>query len=163
MFDAYLLIDGVPGECLAKGFEDQIEILSFGHGLSQSASMSASTAGGATTGRCDHQDFMVVKNLDKATSILAQKCSDGSHIPEITLTLTRAGGGDEKVPYMEFKLKKCIVSSASINGGTGDFSTESVTFNYGMIDWTYTQQKRDDGSGGGKTSGSWNLQTNTSK
>jgi len=117
MFDAYLLIDGVPGECLSKGFEDQIEVQSFSHGLSQSASMSASTAGGATTGRSNHQDFMIEKQVDKASSILAQKCSDGSHIPSVILTLTRAGGGDEKVPYMEFKLTKCIVSNVSIGGG----------------------------------------------
>ena len=162
MFDAYLMIEGVPGESTAAGYEGQIEILSFSHGVSQSASMSASTAGGATTGRCNHQDFAVTKELDKASAILAQKCSDGSHIPTITLTLTRSGGG-EKVPYMEYKLTKCIVSSVSVGGGTGSFPTETATFNYAKIEWTYTQQKRDDGSGGGKTTGSWNLQTNAAK
>ena len=99
---------------------------------------------------------------DKATAILNQKCSDGSHIPSITLTLTRAGGG-EHVPYMEYKLTKCIISSVSSGGSSGSFPTENVTFNYAKIEWTYTQQKRDDGSGGGKTTGSWNLQTNTAK
>lgn len=162
MFDAYLQIEGVPGECTAAGFEGQIEIQSYSHGVSQSAAVSASTAGGATTGRCNHQDLTITKELDKATTILAQKCSDGTHIPSITLTLTRAGGG-EPIPYMEYKLTKCIVSSVSIGGGTGSFPTESVSFNYGKIEWTYTQQKRDDGSGGGKTTGSWNLQTNAAK
>ncbi len=162
MFDAYLMIEGVPGESTATGFEGQIEILSYSHGITQSASMSASTAGGATTGRCNHSDFQISKELDKASAIIAQKCSDGSHIPSITLTLTRSGGG-EKVPYMEYKLTKCIISSASIGGSQGAFPNESVTFNYGKIEWTYTQQKRDDGTGGGKTTGSWNLQTNAAK
>jgi len=162
MFDAYLLIDGVPGECTATGYEDQIEILNYSHEISQSANMSASTAGGATTGRCEHGDFTIIKELDKSTSILNQKCSDGSHIPTITLVLVRSGGGDNKVPYMEYKLRRCIVASVAISGG-GEIPTESVTFNYGMIEWTYTQQKQADGSGGGKTTGSWNLQTNASK
>lgn len=162
MFDAYLQIEGVPGESTVAGFEGQIEVQSFSHGVSQSASMSASTAGGATTGRCNHGDFTITKELDKATAILAQKCSDGSHIPAVTLTLTRAGGGD-RVAYMEYKLTKCIVSSVSIGGGTGSFPTEAVSFNYGKIEWTYTQQKRDDGAGGGKVTGTWNLQTNAAK
>jgi type VI secretion system secreted protein Hcp len=162
MFDAYLLIDGVPGECTVAGFEGLIEIQSYNHGVAQSASASASTAGGATTGRCSHGDFTITKELDKASAILAQKCSDGSHIPTVTLTLTRSGGGD-RVPYMEYKLTNCIISSVSIGGGAGSFPTESVAINYGKIDWTYTQQKREDGSGGGKTTGSWNLQTNSAK
>jgi type VI secretion system secreted protein Hcp len=162
MFDAYLLIDGVPGECTAAGYEGQIEIQSYSHGVSQSASMSAATAGGATTGRCSHSDFTITKELDKATPLLAQKCSDGTHIPSIKLVLARAGGGTH-VPYMEYSLTNCIVSSVSTGGGTGSFPTEAVTFNYGKIEWTYTQQKRDDGSGGGKVAGSWNLQTNAAK
>lgn len=162
MFDAYLKIEGVPGECSAAGFEGQIEVQSFSHGVSQSASLSASTAGGATMGRCTHQDFTITKMLDKATPLLAQKCSDGSHIPTVTLTLTRAGGGD-RVPYMEYKLTRCIVSSVSIGGGTGSFPTEAVTFNYGKIEWTYTQQNPEKGTGGGKTTAIWNLQTNAAK
>jgi len=50
MFKAYLLIDGIPGECMDAKFKDQIEITAYSHGVSQAANMSASTAGGATTG-----------------------------------------------------------------------------------------------------------------
>ncbi|MBK8167239.1 MAG: type VI secretion system tube protein Hcp [bacterium] len=162
MFDAYLQIDGVPGECTAAGFEGMIEIQSFSHGVSQSASISASTAGGATSGRCSHQDFTITKELDKASPLLATRCCLGTHIPTITLTLTRAGGG-QHVPYMEYKLSNSIISSVSIGGGTGSFPTEAISFNYGKIEWTYTQQKRADGGGGGKVAGSWNLEKNAEK
>jgi type VI secretion system secreted protein Hcp len=35
-----------------------------------------------------------------------------------------------------------------------------VSFNFGKIKWTYTQQKRSDGSGGGNVTGGWDLQAN---
>ena len=155
MFNAYLKIDGIDGECRAKGYEDQIEILSFSHGVHQPAAMSASTAGGASTGRSEHSDFSVVKQLDKASPLLGQKCSDGSHIKEAVFTLVRAGG--HPVPFMEYKLSNIIISSFRPGGSSqGDgLPLEEVSFNYGKIAWTYTLQKRADGSPGGKTAGSW--------
>lgn len=165
MFDAYLLIEGIPGESTATGFEEQIPILSYNHGVSQPTAAVASTGGGATSGRCMHQDFSIVKELDKASPLLDQKCSDGGHIPAITLVLVRSGG-DSNVPFMEYKLTNCVVSNVSIGGGAGGgggVPTESVSFNYGKIEWVYTQTKRPDGGGGGATTGSWNLETNASK
>ncbi len=162
MFDAYLKIADIPGESTAKGFEGQFEILSYSHGVTQPSAAAASTTGSATTGRCEHTDFTIVKELDKASPILAQKCSDGSHIKEIVLTLCRAGG-TAPVPFMEYKLTHCIVSSVQPGGSKEGLPIETVSFNYGKIDWTYTGTKRADGTGGGKTTGSWNLQTNTPK
>jgi type VI secretion system secreted protein Hcp len=162
MFDAYLKIDGIPGESTADGYKDQIEILSYSHGVSQPAAASASSAGGASVGRCEHQDFTIVKELDKASPLLAQHCCNGKHIPLIVLTLVRAGG-DKPVAFMEYKLTNNIVSSIAPSGSKDGFPLESVSFNYGKIEWTYIQQKRADGAGGGKTTGSWNLETNAAK
>src|SRR5262249_10908158 len=91
MVDADLKIDGVPGESQSKNYKEQIEVISFSHGIHQPAAMAASTAGGASTGRSEHSDFSIVKQLDKASPVLAMKCSDGSHIKEATLTLVRSG------------------------------------------------------------------------
>jgi len=162
MFDAYLKIDGVPGESTATGYENQIEIISFNHGIRQPTAAAASTAGGATTGRCQHTDFTIVKEIDKASPILAQKCSDGSHISSIVLTLCRAGG-TKTVPYMEIKMTECVVAHVQPSGSKEGLPIESVGFNYAKIDWTYTQQKRADGQGGGKTTGSWDLAKNAAK
>jgi type VI secretion system secreted protein Hcp len=159
MFDAYLQIEGVPGESTASGYEEQIEIISYSHEVSQPTAAAASTAGGATTGRCEHGDFSVTKEIDKASPILAQKCSEGSHISEIVLTLCRAGG-ESSVPFMEYKLSNVVVSRVSPGGNKVDLPLEEIDFNYGRIEWVYTQQRRADGGGGGNTTGSWNLQTN---
>ena len=66
-FDAFLKIDGIPGESSDDKHKDWIEILSFSHGLSQPASGSRSSGGAASAERCNHSDFSIVKTLDKAS------------------------------------------------------------------------------------------------
>jgi type VI secretion system secreted protein Hcp len=61
---------------------------------------------------------------------------------------------------MEIKMEEVIVYSISPGGGKGGDPSESVSFNYGKIKWTYTQQKRKDGTGGGNVSGGWDLTLN---
>jgi type VI secretion system secreted protein Hcp len=160
-FDAFLKVEGIPGESTDDKHADWIEILSYSAGVSQTASASASSGGGASAERADFQDFSVVKTLDKASPKLAVACADGTHIPTVTLELCRAGG--DKLKYMEYKLGNCIVSSCRPGGSSGGAETlplEEVSFNYGKIEWTYTQQQRADGSGGGQVAGGWDLEKN---
>lgn len=158
-FDAFLKIDGIPGESADDKHKDWIEVLSYSWGVTQTASASASTSGGAAHQRADFQDFSISKTLDKASPKLALACADGTHVKQVVLELCRAGGN--KVKYMEYKMENCIVSSVSVGGGGGGGEpTEAVTFNYGKIEWTYTQQKRTDGSGGGQVAAGWDLQLN---
>lgn len=160
-FDAFLKIDGIDGESTDDKHANWIEVLSYSTGLSQTASGSASTAGGATSQRADFQDFSIVKALDKASPKIAVACADGTHIKSVILELCRAGG--DKVKYMEYKLSNCIISSVRPGGSSAGNETlplEEVAFNYGKIEWTYTQQKRGDGSGGGQVAAGWDLEKN---
>ncbi len=157
-FDAFLKIDGIPGESTDDKHKDWIEILSYSWGVSQTTSRSASTSGGASAERADFQDFSIVKAMDKASPKIALACASGKHLKDVTLELCRAGG--DKLKYMEYKLSEVIVSSASVGGGGGGEPTESVTFDYGKIEWTYTQQKRADGTGGGQIAANWDLRFN---
>jgi type VI secretion system secreted protein Hcp len=161
MFDVFLKIDGIPGESSDDKHKDWIEILSFSHGITQPASATRSSAGGASAERCDHADFTITKLLDKASPLLLQYCCTGKHIPAITVEMCRAGG--DKMKYMDVKMEEIIISSVTPSGtskGEYGFPIESVSFNYGRIKWTYTQQKRADGSGGGNVPGGWDLTAN---
>jgi type VI secretion system secreted protein Hcp len=92
---------------------------------------------------------------------LYEYCSSGKHVKEVLIELCRAGG--DKVKYMEVKLEEVIISSIAPSGaakGTDNFPMEEVRFDYGKIKWTYTQQKRPDGSGGGNVTAGWDLTAN---
>jgi type VI secretion system secreted protein Hcp len=161
MFDAFLKVDGVPGESTDDKHKDWIELIGWSHELMQPASATASSSGGAGTERVDHKDFSVTKLMDKASPKLYEACCTGKHLKEVSLEVCRAGG--DKVKYFEVKMSNVIVSRvAPVASTKGDaaFPAEQVDFNYGKIVWTYTQQKRADGSGGGAVTGGWDLQTN---
>ncbi|MBW2740233.1 MAG: type VI secretion system tube protein Hcp [Deltaproteobacteria bacterium] len=161
-FDAFLKIDGIDGESTDDAHADWIEVLSYSTGVSQTASGSASSGGGASSERADFQDFSIVKALDKASPKLSLACADGTHISEVVLELCRAGG--QKLKYMEYKLTDCIVSSSRTGGSSQGGETlplQEISFNYGKIEWTYTQQQRAGGGGGGNVAAGWNLETNT--
>lgn len=153
-------IDGIKGESTDANHKDEMELLSFSHGVSQPRSATASTAGGGTTGRCNHTDFSIVKALDSASPILNGQCCSGKHIASIVITLRRADG-DKSVPYMVYKLSDVVISSVSIGGHSDGVPTESVTFNYAKIEWEYTKQARAGGAGAGKTNGTWDLTKNS--
>jgi type VI secretion system secreted protein Hcp len=158
--DSYLQIDGVKGESTDSAHKDWIEILSFAHSISQPASASANSAGGATSGRCKHDDFVITKFVDLASPKLYELCSSGKHIKKVVIELMRASGG-APVKYMAIEMDQVVISKVSPGVASSDeFPIESVAFNYGVIKWTYTQQKREDGSKGGNVTGGWSLVEN---
>jgi type VI secretion system secreted protein Hcp len=160
-FDAFLKIDGIPGESTDSKHAAQIEILSFSHGLSQPSAGSRSTSGAASAERCNHQDFSVVKTLDKASAKLALHCCNGKHIPSVVLELCRATG--DKQPYMKYSMKDVIVSSVRPGGsaqGGEQLPLEEVSFNYGEIKWEYVETDHGTGKPKGNVAAEWSLKEN---
>jgi type VI secretion system secreted protein Hcp len=160
-FDCFLKIDGIDGESTDSKHASWIEVLSFSHGMSQPVSAVQSTAGGAAAARVNMQDFVVAKHIDIASPKLAEACCTGKHFGSVLVELCRAGG--DKLKYMEYKLTNSIISSVTVGGAPGgaeDVPVEQVSFNFGKLEWKYTQQKRADGGGGGNASAGWDLQKN---
>jgi type VI secretion system secreted protein Hcp len=127
----------------------------------QPSSATDSSAGGGTTERVDVEDMDLVKHLDKASPKLYELCCNGKHLKDATLELCRAGG--DKTKYLEVKMEQVVISSARPSGkseGSDGFPTEKISLNFGKVKWTYTQQKRADGSGGGNVAGGWDLTAN---
>jgi type VI secretion system secreted protein Hcp len=168
LVESYIKIDGIPGESLDDKHKDWIEVLEVGHEIVQPVSNTKSSAGGASTGRTQHGDFIIKKLVDKASPKLNEAVSNGKHLKDATLHMTRAGGS--QVVFYEIKLEQLMISKVQLqhhsngtSGGTGTsnssaepgFPTEEVHLNYGKVTWTYTQQKRTDGSGGGNVTANY--------
>lgn len=158
-FDAFLKIDGIPGESTDDKHKDWIEITHFNQSMEQPASATASSVGGATAERVNFDTFDIQHLMDKASPKIYEACCTGKHIKDVTIELCRAGG--DKMKYLEVKLEQVIISKVACGGTAGEgFPSETVCFSYGKIKWTYTQQKRADGTGGGNVNAGWDLTAN---
>ena len=154
----FLKIEGLDGESADDKHEQWIEVLSFSHGLSQPAATS-SAGGSRSSARCEHDDFRIVKLLDKTSPKLALYASNSLHLTTVTLELVSPGTSPMR--YMQYVLKDVIVTSFDVRGTEGEARpTEEISLNYGKIEWTYTEY---DGSGTsqGNVSANWNVETNT--
>jgi type VI secretion system secreted protein Hcp len=173
LVSSFIQIDGIPGESLDSNHKDWIEVLEVGHEILQPVSSTKSSAGGASTGRTQHGDFVFKKQVDKASAKLNEAVSNGKHLSTATLQMSRAGGSSA-VTFYEIKLEQVMISKVQLqhhsNGNSGgtsnstaepEFPTEIVHLNYGKITWTYTQQKRTDGSGGGNVTAKADLTAGT--
>ncbi len=157
-FNAFVNFGDIKGESTDKDHKDWVMILSYDHGVSQPASVTQKTAGGRSAEAVDHKEFNIVKLVDAATPKLLEAACKGTHIPEVTIELWRAGG-DKPVKYMETKLKEVLISGVTQNAdstGPAQFPTETVSMTYGAIEWTYTKQKPD-GTAAGNVAAKWNV------
>jgi type VI secretion system secreted protein Hcp len=155
--DAFLKIDGIPGESTDDKHKDWIEVLTYSFGVAQSATV-GSTAGARSAERANFSDFSFVKSLDKSSPKLFLFCANGTHIKEMTLQLHRATGDKQK--YLEVKLSDNLISSISPSWSPGGLPMESVAVNFGKIEYIYTQTDAKTGKPSGDVKAHWDTNTN---
>lgn len=111
--DIFIKIGDIKGESVDKTHKDEIEVLNWSWGMSQSGNMHTGTGGGA--GKVSIQDLSLTKYVDKATPNLMMHCSSGKHVAKVTLTVRKAGG-DNQVEYLIINLEEVLISSLSTGG-----------------------------------------------
>ena len=154
--DMFIKIKGIEGKSKDHKHGKEIDVLAWSWGLSQSGSFHH--GGGGGSGKVNIQDLSFTKYLDKASPLLLLASSNGEHIPEVLLTVRKAG--KEALEYLKIKLEKVIVSSVSTGGSGGeDKLTENVTLNFAKVALTYSEQK-EDGTAAPGIDYKWDIEAN---
>ena len=150
----------VPGESTDAGHTNEIELLSFSHGVSRNIGP-RTTAGSGATGHSNHGDMSIMKVIDKATPEIQKYICGGQQFGEIKITVDKTNAQGTVIPYMVYTLSNVIISSSQISGGSGgDLAVESVSLNYDKIKWEYTATNPADGSAAGTVPFTWDVGKN---
>jgi type VI secretion system secreted protein Hcp len=135
--DMFLKIDGIKGEARDGKHGDEIDVLAWSWGMSQSGT--AHLGGGAGAGKVSVQDLSVTKYIDSASADLMLACCNGKHFKEALLTVRKAG--ETPVEYIKVKMEEVLIGSISTGGSGGeDRLTENVTLNFAKVSVDYTAQ-----------------------
>jgi type VI secretion system secreted protein Hcp len=155
--DMFLKIDGeIAGEAQDSVHKDEIDVLAWSWGMSQSGSFHVGSGGGA--GKANFQDISVTKWVDKSSPVLMLYCANGDHFKKARLVVRKAG--KNPLEYVVLDMEKVLVTSVSTGGSGGeDRLTENVTLNFAAAKIVYTQQK-EDGTEGEKPEFGWNIAEN---
>jgi len=90
--DIFAKIGDIKGESLDAKHKDEIEVLSFSWGVTNSA---ANAAGGVAAGKAIFQDLSIVHHVDKSSPQLMTACASGVHLKDATITCRKAGKGQQ--------------------------------------------------------------------
>ena len=138
--DIFAKLGDIKGESLDDKHKDEIEVLSYSWGVSNSGSMSHGTGGGE--GKASFQDLTFTHYYDKASPVLMQYCTNGTHMKDATLTLRKAGKGQQE--YLVVKLTDVILTSLALGSSSGNEPTmETVGLNFAKVVVEYKPQKAD--------------------
>ena len=155
--DSFLKLGTLKGESVVKGFEDQIQLLSWSWGMTQSGTTHSASGGGA--GKVDVSDIQVTKYVDASSPTLALACCKGTHYDTATLTMRKAGG--TALEYVTLTLTDLIITSYSVSGaGGGDLLSDTFTLNFSKYKYSYQPQDNKGAKKGGSIDATYDIAKN---
>jgi type VI secretion system secreted protein Hcp len=139
----FVQLGDIRGESADRDHKDWIDAAACSDGFI----MPLITRPGAASGEPEVSPVRILKAVDAASPKIREAALMGTHIPEVTIEFTRAGG-DSRFKYLEIKLKEVLVTEVSMTTQVSDVSQELVALDYGSVEMTYTLQKPDGTAGG---------------
>jgi type VI secretion system secreted protein Hcp len=138
--DIFAKIGDIKGESLDSKHKDEIELLSWSWGVQQSGTMAH--GGGGGEGKASFNDFNFTHHVDKASAVLMKACATGEHIKEATITVRKAGKGQQE--FLILKMTDVLITSVNPSGsGDSAATAESVALQASKVDLEYKPQKAD--------------------
>jgi type VI secretion system secreted protein Hcp len=138
--DIFAKLGDIKGESLDDKHKDEIEVLSYSWGVSNSGSMASGSGGGE--GKATFHDLSFVHNIDKSSPVLLQYCANGTHMKEATITHRKAGKIQNE--FMIVKLNDVIITGVTHGAVSGDSGhSENVSLAFAKVAIEYKPQKAD--------------------
>ena len=135
--DMFIKIGALKGEARDKAHKEEIDVLAWSWGVSNSGS--AHVGGGAGAGKANVQDLSFTKYIDKSSCDLLLACCIGKHYTDATLVVRKAG--TTPLEYLTITLTEVMVTAVSTGGSGGeDRLTENVTLNFAKVKVDYKEQ-----------------------
>lgn len=155
--DMFMKLGDIKGESLDDKHKDEIDVLAWSWGVTNSGSTHG--GGGGGSGKASVQDISFTKYVDKSSPNLMQLCCSGKHFDKALLTVRKAG--DKPLEYLKVTLEEVLITSVSTGGSGGeDRLTENVTLNFAKYKVSYQPQGKDGGPQGGSIDAGWDIAKN---
>jgi type VI secretion system secreted protein Hcp len=129
--DIFAKIGDIKGESLDAKHKDEIEVLSFSWGVTNTGATAAGGGGGA--GKATFQDLSIVHKIDKASPLLMQACATGTHLK----------AGKDQQDYLIVKMNDIIITGVTDGDASGQGGSETISLAFAKIDLEYKPQKAD--------------------
>jgi type VI secretion system secreted protein Hcp len=129
----------IKGESIDSKHKDEIEVLSYSWGVTQTGHMGTGAGGGA--GKATFQDLVIVHKFDKASPQLLQACATGQHLKEGTITFRKAGEGQQE--FLIVKMNDVIITGVVQNSPSSEVESETVSLEFARVDWEFKPQRAD--------------------
>lgn len=152
------LSNNIKGESQDSTHMDEIDVLAWNWGLSQSGTTHVGSGGGG--GKVNVQDISLTKYVDLASNDLIKRCTTGEHIESGELVV-RKSGGSAPVEYFRMKMENIMISSYSTGGSKDglDRIQENLTLNFRKFEVAYTLQEAS-GAAGAESLAGWDIAKN---
>ncbi|HEX3620165.1 MAG TPA: type VI secretion system tube protein Hcp [Candidatus Udaeobacter sp.] len=137
--DIFAKLGDIKGESVDAKHKDEIEVLSFSWGLTNSGATTAGGGGGA--GKATFQDLSIIHKIDKASPLLMQACATGAHLKEATITHRKAG--KDQQDYLIIKMNDIIITGVTDGDASGQGGSETISLAFAKIDLEYKPQNAD--------------------
>jgi type VI secretion system secreted protein Hcp len=156
----FLKIQGIKGNATEKFHKGWIKVYNYSHRISglPAPSVLARKPPARTYARAKAGEFVLTKAIDPASQALSRRCTNGIKIPQIKIEQRWVRGN--KDVYMVYVFSNVmIVEVKPSESGSGDVPLEDVSFNYGKIEWEYTETDHSTGKPKGNVETEWDLKT----
>ncbi len=133
--DYFLKVDGIPGESMDAKHKDEIDVLAFSWGVSQTGGPASGP--GRAAGKAVFDDLLVVARTSKASPQLWLACATGKHIKSAVLTCRKAGQAPQE--FLKITLSDVLVASYEIDGSDEEAPLDQIALAFAKVETAYTQ------------------------